>query len=66
MFSDWLKHDDWYLNERKKILKVWADAGRPYEVGQGVDPAISRKKGENQPDAAAAERQRQKDLGWDV
>ena len=64
--SDWLKHDGWFSDERQKILKIWADAKRPYKVGHGVDPAVSREKGRVQPAAAAKENQRQKDLGWDV
>ena len=54
------------MNEKNKILKIWEDAGRKYEVGQGVEPRLSIEHGKVQPDAAAKEKQRQKDLGWDV
>ncbi|KAL7418040.1 hypothetical protein BDY24DRAFT_335088 [Mrakia frigida] len=62
----WLKFDDWFRNEKAKILKIWEEAGRKYEVGQGVEPRLSIEHGKLQPDAAAKEKQRQKDMGWDV
>jgi hypothetical protein len=66
LHPDWLKWDEWLIEQATRIKKIWADAGRPYKAGQGVDPAISIEKGKHQPEAAAKEKERQKAAGWDV
>jgi hypothetical protein len=64
--SDWLKSDEWLVEQQARVKKIWADAGRKYEAGQGVDPKVSVEKGKHQPEAAAKEKERQKAAGWDV
>lgn len=63
---DWLKLDEWVEEQVTRIHNIWKLAGRPYEADNGVARHISIASGKQQPDAAAAEKQRQKELGWDV
>lgn len=64
--ADWLKWDDWVIEQHARILKVWREAGRPYEAGHGVDLDISVQKGRQLPEEARKEHERQKEMGWDV
>lgn len=63
---DWLKHDDWVIQQRDVIKKIWSDAGRPYAVGHGVEWEVSAQDGKEMPEAARRERESQVAKGWDV
>lgn len=63
---DWLKLDEWVGEQVERIHDIWKMAGRPYEANNGVARSISIASGKKQPPAAIAEKQRQKELGWDV
>lgn len=63
---DWLKLDEWVETQVTRIHDIWKTAGRPYEVESGVPRSQSIASGKLQPPAAAAEKERQKELGWDV
>ncbi|TXT10010.1 uncharacterized protein COLE_03944 [Cutaneotrichosporon oleaginosum] len=62
----WLKMDDWVEEQVKKIHDIWMLAGRPYEPDNGIARHISIASGKRKPEAATAEKQRQKEMGWDV
>jgi hypothetical protein len=64
--SDWLKWDSWVEEQHDRLLKVWADAERPYTYEHGVAPKLSIANGKIRPEGVEKEHQRQKDLGWDV
>ncbi|GMK57377.1 hypothetical protein CspeluHIS016_0402110 [Cutaneotrichosporon spelunceum] len=62
----WLKADEWVEEQVERIHNVWKLAGRPFEANNGVARHISIASGKRKPEAAAAEEQRQKEMGWDV
>ncbi|WVQ65931.1 uncharacterized protein L199_004109 [Kwoniella botswanensis] len=62
----WLKLDDWVKKQHQRLLDIWADDNRPYDIEHGVSPKVSMQKGKETPESAQKEHQRQKDLGWDV
>lgn len=64
--KDWLKHDEWVLQQHQRILDAWAKEARPYDEHNGVSPAKSAMLGKIFPDQAKQEHERQKELGWDV
>lgn len=66
LMKDWLKMDEWVTEQHDNLLKIWADADRPYTHEHGVAPRLSIAKGKLLPSAAQAEHERQKELGWDV
>lgn len=58
--------DDWVVEQHARLLQIWADANRPYDHENGVEPHLSIAKGRMTPEEAAKEHQRQKEMGWDV
>lgn len=64
--ADWLKWDDWVVEQRQKIKDLWAEAGRPYAVGHGVHWQTSVADGKIEPEARRKEHERQKAEGWNV
>jgi hypothetical protein len=64
--TDWLKWDEWVIEQHERMLKVWREAGRPYEPGHGVPIETSVQKGKQLPEEARKEHERQKEMGWDV
>lgn len=64
--EDWLKWDDWVVEQHARILDVWRTADRPFEPGHGVDLEVSVQKGRQLPEEARKEHERQKEMGWDV
>jgi hypothetical protein len=66
LMVDWLKWDSWVEEQHDRLLKVWAEADRPYSHENGVSPKLSIANGKVIPEGVQKEHQRQKDLGWDV
>ncbi|WRT67640.1 uncharacterized protein IL334_004612 [Kwoniella shivajii] len=62
----WLKLDEWVEQQHDRLLQIWSNASKPYDVDNGISPRLSIEKGKQTPERAQKEHQRQKELGWDV
>lgn len=58
--------DEWVAEQHDRILKIWADADRPYTHEHGVAMRLSIAKGKMITEGAKKENERQKEMGWDV